>query len=66
MPATGADFFLVDRIVAQSFAQFAEANVRTLALITWMGFRQWPFPTTRRRAARQIRVESEEEIEAGG
>jgi dolichol-phosphate mannosyltransferase len=44
MPATGADFFLVDRIVAESFAQFAEANVSILALITWMGFRQVAIP----------------------
>lgn len=44
MPAMGADFFLVDRIVAESFAKFAEANVSTLALITWMGFRQVAIP----------------------
>ena len=40
MPATGADFFLVDRRVLDAFRQFGEANVSILALITWMGFRQ--------------------------
>jgi len=40
MPATGADFFLVDRIVLDAFRQFPERNVSVLALITWVGFRQ--------------------------
>jgi dolichol-phosphate mannosyltransferase len=40
MPATGADFFLLDRKVADAFRQFGEANTSILALITWMGFRQ--------------------------
>lgn len=40
MPATGADFFLVDRIVVDAFARFAERNTSILALLTWMGFRQ--------------------------
>jgi dolichol-phosphate mannosyltransferase len=40
MPATGADFFLLDRKVVDAFSQFSEANVSILALITWMGFRQ--------------------------
>jgi len=39
MPATGADFFLVDRGVVDAFRQFNESNVSILALITWMGFR---------------------------
>jgi len=40
MPATGADFFMLDRQVVNAFRQFGETNVSILALITWMGFRQ--------------------------
>jgi glycosyltransferase involved in cell wall biosynthesis len=40
MPATGADFFLVDRHVLNAFRQFKESNVSIMALIGWMGFRQ--------------------------
>jgi dolichol-phosphate mannosyltransferase len=40
MPATGADFFLVDRAVIEAFRQFPERSVSVLALITWLGFRQ--------------------------
>jgi hypothetical protein len=40
MPAQGADFFLVDRVVLDAFRQFGESNVSVLALITWIGFRQ--------------------------
>ena len=40
MPATGADFFLIDRKVVDAFHQFRETNTSILALITWMGFRQ--------------------------
>lgn len=40
MPATGADFFLVDRAVIDAFRQFPERSVSVLALITWLGFRQ--------------------------
>ena len=40
MPARGADFFLIDRIVLDAFRRFAERNVSVLALITWLGFRQ--------------------------
>jgi dolichol-phosphate mannosyltransferase len=40
MPATGADFFLLDRHAIDGFCQFGETNVHVLALITWMGFRQ--------------------------
>jgi len=40
MPATGADFFLLDRKVVNAFCQFGEAHVSILALITWMGFNQ--------------------------
>jgi dolichol-phosphate mannosyltransferase len=40
IPATGADFFLLDRKVVEAFRNFGEANTSILALITWMGFRQ--------------------------
>ena len=40
LPATGADFFLVDRRVLDAFGQFTETNVNIIALITWMGYRQ--------------------------
>jgi len=40
MPATGADFFLIDRCVIDALNQFHESHVSILALITWMGFRQ--------------------------
>ncbi|MGH2670218.1 MAG: acyl-CoA dehydrogenase family protein, partial [bacterium] len=40
LPATGADFFLIDCRVAEAFRQFNESNANFFALITWMGFRQ--------------------------
>ncbi len=40
MPARGADFFLIDRVVIDAFREFPERNVSVLALITWLGFRQ--------------------------
>jgi polyisoprenyl-phosphate glycosyltransferase len=40
MPATGADFFLLDRTVVGALARFDEANTSILALLMWMGFRQ--------------------------
>ena len=40
LPATGADFFLLDRWVMDAFRQFSESHVSILALIAWMGFRQ--------------------------
>jgi dolichol-phosphate mannosyltransferase len=40
MPARGADFFLVDRVVVDAFRRFSERNVSVLALITGLGFRQ--------------------------
>jgi polyisoprenyl-phosphate glycosyltransferase len=40
MPARGADFFLIDRVVVDAFRRFSERNVSVLALITWLGFRQ--------------------------
>lgn len=40
LPATGADFFLLDRRVVDALRQFKEINVSIMALVTWMGFRQ--------------------------
>jgi polyisoprenyl-phosphate glycosyltransferase len=40
MPATGADFFLLDRRVLDALGQFSESNVSIMALIAWMGYRQ--------------------------
>lgn len=40
MPATGADCFLLDRVVLDALARFPEGNTSLLALLTWMGFRQ--------------------------
>jgi dolichol-phosphate mannosyltransferase len=40
MPATGADFFLIDRAVIDAFLQSNERNTSVFALITWLGFRQ--------------------------
>lgn len=40
VPATGADSFLIDRVVMDALNQFDETNVSLLILISWMGFRQ--------------------------
>ncbi|HEY7185517.1 MAG TPA: glycosyltransferase family 2 protein, partial [Vicinamibacterales bacterium] len=40
MPAHGADFFLVDRVVINAMRRFRERNVNLLALVMWLGFRQ--------------------------
>jgi glycosyltransferase involved in cell wall biosynthesis len=40
IPATGADFFLIDRVVIDAFRQSRERNTSVFALITWLGFRQ--------------------------
>lgn len=40
MPATGADFFLIDRTVIAALLRFPELNTSILGLLTWMGFRQ--------------------------
>src|SRR5205814_9806146 len=40
MPATGADFFFLDRRVLDALRDFGETHVSLMALITWMGFRQ--------------------------
>lgn len=44
MPATGADFCLMDRRVVNALGQFSETNASVFALITWMGFRQKAIP----------------------
>jgi dolichol-phosphate mannosyltransferase len=48
MPATGADFLLMDRRVLEAFRRFGESNASVLALITWMGFRQVAIPYDKR------------------
>ena len=48
MPATGADYFLVDRKVLDAFRQFNESNINIVALLSWMGFRQATVSYTRR------------------
>lgn len=40
MPASGADFFLLDRLVIEAFRKFDERNISIAALLTWMGFNQ--------------------------
>jgi polyisoprenyl-phosphate glycosyltransferase len=40
MPATGADFFLIDRNVIETFRQFRESNVSIMVLMSWIGFKQ--------------------------
>jgi polyisoprenyl-phosphate glycosyltransferase len=40
IPARGADFFLVDRLVIDAFRRCDEQHVSVFALITWLGFRQ--------------------------
>ncbi len=40
MPARGADFYLVDRIVIDAFRRFGERHTSVLALLTSLGFRQ--------------------------
>lgn len=40
IPATGADFFLIDRQVINALKHFNEAHVSLFALITWLGFQQ--------------------------
>ena len=44
LPASGADFFLIDRVVIDALAGFRERNANLLALIAWMGFRQASVP----------------------
>jgi polyisoprenyl-phosphate glycosyltransferase len=40
IPARGADFFLIDRIVIDAFRRCDEQHVSVFALIAWLGFRQ--------------------------
>jgi len=40
MPATGADFLLMDRKVIDAYNAIPEKNTSFLAMILWMGFRQ--------------------------
>lgn len=40
MPPSGADFFLIDRLVVDALKEFNENNASLFALVTWMGFRQ--------------------------
>jgi dolichol-phosphate mannosyltransferase len=39
IPARGADFFLLDRVVIDAFRRCDEQHVSVFALITWLGFR---------------------------
>ena len=40
IPARGADFFLIDRVVIDAFRRCDEQHVSVFALITWLGFKQ--------------------------
>lgn len=40
VPATGADFFLIDRKVTDAVRSFNERNVSLFALVAWVGFPQ--------------------------
>ena len=40
MPATGADFFLIDRVVIDAFRAAADRHVSVFALLMWLGFRR--------------------------
>jgi dolichol-phosphate mannosyltransferase len=40
IPARGADFFLIDRMVIDTFRRCDEQHVSVFALIAWFGFRQ--------------------------
>jgi len=44
IPVDGADFFLIDQVVAQMLRGIREANVNVFALIQWAGFRQTTLP----------------------
>lgn len=49
MPAQGADFFLMDRKVADALARFGERNTSIFALLIWMGYRQTSVPYEKQR-----------------
>jgi dolichol-phosphate mannosyltransferase len=40
MPATGADFFLIDRVVIDAFNASVDRHVSVFALLMWLGFRR--------------------------
>lgn len=40
MPASGADFFMVDRVVIDAFLAAADRHVSIFALMMWLGFRR--------------------------
>jgi dolichol-phosphate mannosyltransferase len=40
LPATGTDFFLIDRVVVDAFLAAADRNVSVFALLMWLGFRR--------------------------
>jgi dolichol-phosphate mannosyltransferase len=40
MPATGVDFFLIDRVVVEAFLASAGRHVSVFALLMWLGFRR--------------------------
>jgi dolichol-phosphate mannosyltransferase len=40
MPSTGADFFLIDRVVIDAFLAAADRHVSVFALLMWLGFRR--------------------------
>jgi dolichol-phosphate mannosyltransferase len=40
MPATGVDFFLIDRVVIDAFLAAADRHVSVFALLMWLGFRR--------------------------
>ncbi len=44
MPASGADFFLIDRAVIKALRRFSEAHVSLFILISWLGFKQISLP----------------------
>jgi len=40
MPAAGADFFMIDRVVIDAFLAAADRHVSIFALLMWLGFRR--------------------------
>jgi dolichol-phosphate mannosyltransferase len=43
MPATGADFCLVDRKVIDAYCHIGEKNTSIMAMLLWLGFKQTSF-----------------------
>lgn len=48
MPASGADFVLIDRRVIDGVKRFRESNLSIMALMMWMGYRQATLTYTKR------------------